>query len=67
MTSKSLTKTNKTDKVVCGVIGGLSKNIGIKPFIPRLAFLFLLFSSFGFALLIYTIFALTMLEEEENI
>lgn len=64
MTSKSLTKTNKTDKVVSGVIGGLSKKIGIKPFIPRLAFLFFLFSSFGFAIVLYIIFALTMLEEE---
>jgi len=51
--SKTLTKTNSSNKWLGGVIGGISKHYNLDPTIPRFIFLILVLSGFSFLILIY--------------
>ena len=66
MKDKRVTKTNESDSWAFGVIGGLSKKIGIDPTIPRIAFLLTTIFCFGSLLIIYLILAFFMPDEETN-
>lgn len=66
MKNKKVTKTNESDSWFCGVIGGLSKKLGIDPTIPRIVFLLTTIFCFGSLLIIYLILAFFMPDEETS-
>lgn len=66
MKDKKVTKTNESDRWAFGVIGGLSKKLGIDATIPRIAFLLTTIFCFGSLLIIYLILAFFMPDEETN-
>ena len=61
--TKELRRSIK-DKKICGVCGGLATFFNIDSTIIRILFVFLVFASFGWALLLYIILCLLMPEEK---
>lgn len=64
MASKQVTKTDRSDKWLSGVLGGICKAYGINPFLIRLVFLGLCLFSSGAFVLVYIVLALLMPNEK---
>jgi phage shock protein PspC (stress-responsive transcriptional regulator) len=67
MDKNRLTKTNETDAWVFGVIGGLSRKLGIDPTIPRIVFLIATLMVCGSLALVYLVLAMLMPRQEPNL
>lgn len=67
MDKNRLTKTNETDAWVFGVIGGLSRKLGIDPTIPRIVFLIATLMACGSLALVYLVLAMLMPRQEPNL
>jgi phage shock protein C len=57
-------RRSPTEKKVCGVCGGIAAYFGYDPTLVRILFIFLVFASFGWGLLLYVILCLLMPEDK---
>jgi phage shock protein PspC (stress-responsive transcriptional regulator) len=53
-----------TDRKICGVCGGIARHFEVDPTIVRVAFVFMVFASFGWGILLYILLCLLMPEEK---
>jgi phage shock protein C len=56
-------RRSPTEKKICGVCGGIAAYFGYDPTLVRILFVFLVFASFGWGLLLYVILCLLMPED----
>lgn len=61
--SKKLTRSN-TNKMICGVCGGIGDYLGIDPTVVRLIWLILGIGAFGSGLIIYLIAAVVVPQDD---
>lgn len=65
MKDKKFVKTNRSNNVISGVIGGISRGTGINVTLLRFVSVFLLFSLFFITILAYIALALWMPNEDD--
>ena len=65
MKDKKFVKTNRSNNVISGVIGGISRGTGINVTLLRCVSVFLLFSLFFITILAYIVLALWMPNEDD--
>ncbi|WMC91921.1 PspC domain-containing protein [Kineothrix sp. MB12-C1] len=61
---KKLKRTNRSNKMICGVCGGIGQYLGMDPTVVRLLWLIFSIASFGTGLLVYLIAAIIIPEED---
>lgn len=61
---KKLKRTNRSNKMICGVCGGIGQYLGMDPTVVRLLWLIFSIASFGTGILVYLIAAIIIPEED---